>query len=261
MTQLPELENSAPAGDRTQAAGPGRGRRVLVADGGLHSVTAADQSVSDDQDLRREQQHRAVLEERARIARDLHDHVIQRLFGTGLGLVALAAIDPEHAEVIERHIAEIDAAIADIRTAVFTLNTSHHPTSARHRLLDVVTDLTPNLAARPRLRFAGPIDLVLTGALADDVIAVVRETLTNVSRHARARTALVDIAVTENEVTVIVDDDGVGVNTAATRSSGIASLAERARGHGGTFALEARQTGGTRARWNVPLSPLGKAAE
>jgi signal transduction histidine kinase len=195
----------------------------------------------------------AVIEERARIARDLHDHVIQRLFGTGLGLVALAAIDPEHAEVIDRHVAEIDAAIADIRTAVFTLTTPTNSTSARHRLLDVVTDLTPNLAAPPRMRFAGPIDLILTGRLADDVIAVVRETLTNVSRHARARTAMVDISVTENEVTVTVEDDGIGVNKAITRASGIASLAERARGHGGTFALEPRHAGGTRARWHVPL--------
>jgi signal transduction histidine kinase len=195
----------------------------------------------------------AVTEERARIARDLHDHVIQRLFGTGLGLVALAAIDLEHAEVIDRHVAEIDAAIADIRTAVFTLTTPTNSASARHRLLDVVTDLTPNLAAPPRMRFAGPIDLILTGRLADDVIAVVRETLTNVSRHAHARTALVDISVTESEVTVIVEDDGIGVNKAITRASGIASLAERARGHGGTFTLEPRHAGGTRARWHVPL--------
>jgi signal transduction histidine kinase len=198
-------------------------------------------------------EHGAVLEERARIARDLHDHVIQRLFGTGLGLVALAAIDPEHAATIDRHVAEIDAAIADIRTAVFTLNPRPLLGSARHRLLDVLTDLTPNLATPPRVRFAGPIDLVLTGGLADDVVAVVRESLTNVSRHARARTAHVDIAVSEAEVTVTVDDDGVGVNRAATRSSGVASLAERARGHGGTFVLEPRHTGGTRARWHVPL--------
>lgn len=199
-------------------------------------------------------EHLAVVEERARIARDLHDHVIQRLFGTGLGLVALAAIDPEHADVIDRHVAEIDAAIADIRTAVFTLTGPAHSPSARHRLLDVVTDLTPSLAAPPRIRFAGPVDLILTGGLADDVIAVVRETLTNVSRHARARTAMVDISVTESEVTVTVDDDGVGVNEAITRASGIASLGERARGHGGTFALEPGHAGGTRARWHVPLS-------
>lgn len=197
----------------------------------------------------------AVVEERARIARDLHDHVIQRLFGTGLGLVALAAIDPEHAETIDRHVAEIDAAIADIRTAVFALGPRRHLGSARHRLLDVVTDLTPNLATPPRVRFAGPIDLVITGGLADDVIAVVREGLTNVSRHARARTTLVDVAVNEAEVIVTIDDDGVGVSRTATRASGTASLAERARGHGGTFVLEPRHSGGTRARWQVPLEP------
>ncbi|MGV8909664.1 MAG: sensor histidine kinase [Propionicimonas sp.] len=223
------------------------------------AMITADPIVRVDEDLRTAREQFAVLEERARIARDLHDHVIQRLFGTGLGLVALAAIDPEHAEALERHIAEIDAAIADIRTAVFTLNTRAHSTSARHRLLDIVTDLTPSLATPPRMRFAGPIDLVLTGGLADDVIAVVREALTNVSRHARARTALVAIAVTDFDITVTVDDDGVGVNPHATRTSGVASLAERARRHGGTFSLEPRHAGGTRARWHVPLTLTSEA--
>jgi len=226
----------------------------------MGAIITADQRASVDDDLRTAREQFAVLEERARIARDLHDHVIQRLFGTGLGLVALAAIDPEHADALERHIAEIDAAIADIRTAVFTLTTRPHSTSARHRLLDIVTDLTPSLATPPRMRFSGPIDLVLTSGLADDVIAVVREALTNVSRHARARTAIVDIAVSETEVTVTVDDDGVGVDPAATRSSGVASLAERARRHGGTFVLEPRHGGGTRARWHVPLTLSNEAA-
>ncbi|WP_298227862.1 GAF domain-containing protein [Gryllotalpicola sp.] len=206
---------------------------------------------------RLDRQRLDVIEDRGRIARDLHDHVIQRLFGTGLGLQSLIAADPAHAEAIARHVAEIDAAIGDIRTAVFTLKSGSisDATRVRHRLLDVVAELTPSLAAPPRITFAGPVDLMLTGDLADDVVAVVRETLANVARHARAGTTVVDVAVSDLAVTVTVDDDGIGLDPASTRSSGTANLAARAEGHGGTFALERSPAGGTRARWHAPLSP------
>jgi signal transduction histidine kinase len=256
VAQLPRCSDILPGDDFGRADTPGPELHVVDPAVGFVDLAEAGPAVAEGLDPPIIQEHLVVLEERARIARDLHDHVIQRLFGTGLGLVALAAIDPEHAEAIERHVAEIDAAIADIRNAVFTLVTRPYSTSARRRLLDVVTDLTPSLFAPPRIRFAGPIDLILTGRLADDVIAVVRESLTNVSRHARAGLAEVHVAVTEHEVTVTIDDDGVGLGKAGTRASGTASLAERARGHGGTFALVPRHTGGTSARWHVPLPPL-----
>src|SRR6185437_13764735 len=83
-----------------------------------------------------------VVDERSRIARDLHDHVIQRLFATGLGLQALASADPAHAVELDRRAMEIDAAIADIRTAIFALRGRGSATIlARHRLLDVVGEL------------------------------------------------------------------------------------------------------------------------
>lgn len=195
-----------------------------------------------------------VIEDRARIARDLHDHVIQRLFGTGLGLQALAMQAPQHARAIDTHINEIDAAIADIRTAIFTLRPSSSE-SARRRLLDVVAEMTSILLPAPRISFAGPVDLIVTGGLADDVVAVVRESLVNVARHARADTADVDITVSSSGVIVTVDDDGIGLPSQLSRASGTANLAARARALGGRFALESRTSGGTRARWCVPLQP------
>lgn len=202
---------------------------------------------------RADRQRLDVVEDRARIARDLHDHVIQRLFGTGLGLQTLAAIDPAHAEALDAHVAEIDAAIADIRTAVFTLRSRGTSESTRHRLLDLVTELTPALGATPRMAFAGPVDLILTGTLADDVVAVVREALSNVARHAHASSTVVDITVTREAVTVTVDDNGVGVPPRSQRSSGTANLAARAQAYGGRFTLEPRTPTGARARWDVPL--------
>lgn len=200
-----------------------------------------------------------VIEDRARIARDLHDHVIQRLFGTGLGLQALATRAPQHAGAIDTHISEIDAAIADIRTAIFTLRPSNSE-SVRRRLLDVVTEMTSILLPAPRITFAGPVDLIVTGGLADDVVAVVRESLVNVARHARADTADVDVTVSSSGVIVTVDDDGIGPPSQLPRASGTANLAARARALGGRFALESRTSGGTRARWCVPLRPTTGAA-
>ncbi|MFF5626167.1 GAF domain-containing protein [Microbacterium sp. NPDC012755] len=193
-----------------------------------------------------------VIEDRARIARDLHDTVIQRLFGAGLGLQALAASLPTHAAAILAHVDAIDAAIADFRTAIFSLQTSPGD-SVRHRVLDVVTDLTPSLAAMPRLAFDGPIDLLVTGVIADDVVAVVREALSNVARHAQAATVEVSVSATPSEVTVTVRDDGKGMPDGPSRSSGTANLAARARNHGGAFVIESGSTGGVLVRWRVPL--------
>lgn len=206
---------------------------------------------------RTDRQRLELIEDRARIARDLHDNVIQRLFGTGLGLQALAAKIPAHAESIAAQVGEIDAAIADFRTAVFTLQASD-PGSVRHRLLDVANELAPLLENSPRIAFAGPVDLLVTGTLADDVVAVVRESLSNIARHARATVAEVGVSVSDSHVTIVVDDDGVGIPAQLPRTSGTANLATRAHKHGGVCQIEARSTGGTRVRWHVPLETSAK---
>ncbi len=206
---------------------------------------------------RADRERLGLVEERGRIARDLHDHVIQRLFGAGLSLQAIAAASPVFADRIAREVDTIDAAIGEIRTAIFALSRrGNGSTSVRHRLLDVVAEVTPSLMNPPRLAFSGAIDLLVTGTLADDLVAVVREGLTNVVRHAHATTTEVELIVTDDSVSVVIADDGVGIPAALTRSSGTANLATRAAKLGGTFSMASRDGGGTRLAWTAPIDAL-----
>jgi signal transduction histidine kinase len=205
---------------------------------------------------RADRQQLDLVEDRTRIARDLHDHVIQRLFGSGLGLQALASNAPEPLRAgISEQVDAIDAAISEIRTAVFALTsrTTAAPT-LRHRVLDVVSSATPGLASVPRLTFGGAVDLVVDGPLSDDVVAVVREGLSNVARHAAARTVDVAITVSGDFIEVSIDDDGSGMPTGARRSSGTKNLAKRATSRGGSMELAARPGEGTRLLWSAPLA-------
>ena len=204
---------------------------------------------------RADRERLTLVEDRSRIARDLHDHVIQRLFGTGLSLQAIAARNPGAADGIAAQVDAIDAAIGEIRTAIFAL--ASRPASGgalRHRVLDVAADAAPGLANPPLVTFSGAVDLLVTGELADDVLAVVRESLANAARHADASRTEVAVAVDDDTVVVTVDDDGVGLPAGARRASGTRNLDDRARARGGSFDLAPRDGGGTRARWTVPVA-------
>jgi signal transduction histidine kinase len=205
---------------------------------------------------RADRQRLELAEDRNRIARDLHDHVIQRLFGAGLGLQALASTAPEPIRLgIAEQVDAVDAAISEIRTAVFALTsrTTAAPT-LRHRVLDVVTAATTGFSSIPRLTFGGAVDLLVDGSLSDDVVAVVREGVSNVARHAGARTVAVAITVDADAVEIVIDDDGSGLPAGARRSSGTKNLAKRASSRGGTMYLTARAGGGTRLLWTAPLA-------
>lgn len=211
---------------------------------------------------RRDRQRLELADERGRIARDLHDHVIQRLFGAGLSLQALGARFPSAESALSDQVDAIDAAIAEIRTAVFALTSRRsNPTgTARHRVLDVVSEMSEPLGSTPQLTFRGPVDLMLTDGLADDVLAVVRECLANVVRHAAADATEVSIVVGDHDIQVEVTDDGSGISPHAARRSGTGNLADRARRRGGDFSLAPREGSGTRAVWRAPLtSPRSRA--
>src|SRR5205085_2567389 len=119
---------------------------------------------------RADRQRLELADERSRIARDLHDHVIQRLFGTGLALQSLAASDPSHEAQLQQQVDAIDSAIAEIRTAVFALSPRRAAEggSLRHRVLDTANELADSLGTAPRITFAGPVDLLIRGEFADD---------------------------------------------------------------------------------------------
>ncbi|TPX03024.1 histidine kinase, partial [Schumannella luteola] len=168
---------------------------------------------------------------------------------------AVGARNPGAAEAIAAQVDAIDAAIGEIRTAIFALAPrTGGEGRLRHRLLDIATDAAPGLANPPLVTFAGPVDLLVSGELADDVLAVARECLANAARHADASRVEVAVSVDDDLVVVTVDDDGVGLPEGARRASGTRNLEERARLRGGGFELGPRPGGGTRARWSAPVS-------
>lgn len=201
-------------------------------------------------------QRLAVLEDRGRIARDLHDHVIQRLFGAGLSLQAVAgSVDAASAARIQEQVTALDSAIAEIRTAIFamTAGADANRPGLRHRVLDLVTEVSGSLASPPRLVFSGAVDLLVPEEIVDDVVAVVREGLANVARHARATSTVVTVGAGDGSLTIEITDDGVGIDPAVTRSSGTGNLAERATARGGRFDLIPQEPRGTMLAWTVPL--------
>ena len=154
---------------------------------------------------------------------------------------------------IQGVIGQLDDTVRDIRTTIFDLHTTdsaEHPDSTRRRVLDVVTQ-TAGESLRPTVRMSGAVDSLITGGLAADVEAVVREAVSNVARHSGAAHVTVTLDVAD-EIVVEVVDDGQGIDERAARS-GLRNLEERARLRGGTASVERLPDGGTRLRWCAPL--------
>jgi signal transduction histidine kinase len=196
----------------------------------------------------------ALLHDRERIARDLHDTVIQRLFATGLGLQGLARMvdEVEVADRIQGAVDDLDGTIREIRRVIFELQAHERGNlSVRVRVLALAAEVTPTLGFEPRVHFDGPIDTIVGPALAEHLLAALRELLSNVTRHARA--TAVEIRVRAGlEVTLTVIDDGAGLEGARGTGRGIANLAERAKSLGGSFTLRPGVEQGMVAVWSVP---------
>ncbi|MEU1205216.1 GAF domain-containing sensor histidine kinase [Nocardia sp. NPDC005825] len=195
-----------------------------------------------------------VLTDRDRIARDLHDHVIQRLFAAGLSLQGTVA-RARSAEIrgrISDVINDLQDVVQEIRTSIFDLHGgSDTSTRLRQRIEEVIRKHTADTGLRTSLRISGPLSVV--GAdLADHAEAVVREAVSNAVRHAKADTVTVTIDVSD-DLTVLIADDGRGIPANVT-ASGLQNLAWRAEQMGGTFAFGGNPDGpGTLLRWAVPL--------
>jgi signal transduction histidine kinase len=237
------------------------GRSFTEADLEMAFAFAAQASIALEIVRAREDRKRAeTTRDRARIARDLHDHVIQRLFGAGLSLQAVSAtVDPAASEAIETQIDVIDAAIKDIRSAIFALGSGDRrgKKSFRDRILDVVAEVSDSWPMPVRVAFMGALDNVIAGRLDDDLVAVVRELLTNIAKHADAETASVVVQIVDDRVELTVSDDGVGIAEGVVRS-GLANVTERARLRSGSCDIvSSRQPGqsGTVVHWRVPLEP------
>jgi Signal transduction histidine kinase len=205
-------------------------------------------------DARSDRQRMLLLEERARIARDLHDHVIQQLFAAGLELQSMQGeLGPGPLGARLQDLVDgLDTTIAQIRTIIFAL--SHRADAeagVRQQLLDVADQVNGGLAQPAALTFSGPVDLIVADGLREDVVAFVREGLTNVARHAQAKTAMVSVTATFDRLTITIEDDGVGIGD-SPRRSGLLHGSERAARHGGTMQIESGDDG-TRLTWSVPV--------
>jgi signal transduction histidine kinase len=205
---------------------------------------------------RAEQRRRfELVAERERIARDLHDHVIQRLFAVGLSLQGQEsrATDPVLRDRLEQSVQQVDESIRDLRSSIFDLRTATAAggrKNLRRRLLDIAAgagDGGPTVS----VHIDGPIDTLVPPALAEQVEAVVREAVSNAVRHSGGRTVTVTVTARE-DLDITVTDDGVGIPDGVPRS-GLTNLADRAATWGGSFAVAASAAGGTTVHWAAPL--------
>lgn len=192
----------------------------------------------------------ALLEDRDRIARDMHDHVIQRLFATGLSLQSTSRLT-DHPTVRRRlneAVDNLDAAIKDIRQTIFELHRAEPSRELREEFTELVRESTQALGFAPDLVVDGSLD-ALSAELEADLVAVVREALANVVRHAHASTVSVRVTI-DDTIHIEVADDGVGASPAAPQS-GLANLRQRAESRGGSMTLRARTPRGTALVWEA----------
>jgi signal transduction histidine kinase len=254
MMALPLLATKRSRGAVLVARVPGR-RRFNEADLDIATTFAQHAAVALElADARADQQRMMLLEDRDRIARDLHDHVIQRLFAAGLTVQSMAAGvgTDSGASRLNRVVDDLDDTIRQIRTTIFELRGPLAPQSStvRSQVVGVADEVAPALGFSPALRFTGAVDTIVPDDLAADLIAVVREALSNIARHAHASAAEVEVTATPAELTVDVTDNGVGIGE-SRRRSGLANLARRAERYGGSLTLPEHE--GTHLRWTIPL--------
>jgi signal transduction histidine kinase len=201
----------------------------------------------------------AVVEDRERIARDLHDTVIQRLFATGLslqGTLRLISGDPEAAiGRVESAIDDLDLTVKHIRTAIFGLEmTQSAASSVRGRVQSVMREAVEPLGLEPRLLLDGPLDTAITEPVAAELVATLQEAVSNVARHAHASQVHVEVIATDDQLRLRVIDDGTGPPTEDTlRGHGLRNMAARADKLGGELELRTAEGGGTILEWRVPL--------
>jgi PAS domain S-box-containing protein len=196
----------------------------------------------------------AMLQDRERIARDLHDMVIQRLFAAGMSLQAVQgqAQPPAVAERIASTIDELDSTIRELRSAIFQLGQQTEHRSLSAQLTELVHDRSRHLGFEPELHIVGDIDR-LPDFLADQLVATVTEGLSNVVRHAQATEASIRIEQEGDRLLLTISDNGLGLPEAPQRAGGLSTMGWQAAELGGSCTVERNDPAGTRLVWHVPL--------
>jgi signal transduction histidine kinase len=202
----------------------------------------------------RDAERLVVLEDRDRIAKDLHDTVIQRLFATAMTLMTAIKITekPEVASRVQRAVDDLDETIRQIRSTIFALQVAPGgERSLRTRILAITDGTAESLGFAPAVRLEGLLDTVVSDEVGEQLLAVLHEALSNVARHAHARRVSVSVDVGDHLVLRVVDD-GVGIPPGGRRS-GLRNMAQRAQDLGGSFEARDRDGGGSVLEWRVPL--------
>lgn len=201
----------------------------------------------------------SLVADRERIARDLHDTVIQRLFAVGLELQSvLPMTSGEVGKVVDAAIDDLDDIIHEVRTAIFALEPApHHPASLGGRVHEVCVEASPALGFAPVLSVTGLLDEVVTEGVAAELLATVREALANVAHHAGATRCTVTVAAGDDLLLQVVDD-GTGLGRWARHAPGhgLADMTARAEVLGGSLSTEPAPGGGVALTWRVPLAPV-----
>jgi len=207
-------------------------------------------------DKNRAQRELAVFEDRDRIARDLHDHVIQRLFATGLSLQSTLRRSADSATQarIQQAVDDLDTTVREIRTAIFDLHTSGEGDAGglRRRLLDTAAEAAAGSGIAPTVRIAGAVDTLVPPEVGVHAVAVVREAVSNAIRHGSPQEVVLTVEAGA-DLTVDVRDDGSGIDPEVARS-GLLNLDGRARECGGELHVRRDGASGTRLTWRVPLT-------
>jgi len=229
---------------------------------GGHFVIAAIRDVTerleDQRRLNAAHEQLALVGERERIGRDLHDVVLQHLYGMGLSAQAIAtSADPTTAGKLEAVVDEVDHIISEVRTIVFTLGPGGRRGALGQELTDVVAQASRVLGFTPALRIEGPVETLLSDEVRTEMVASMREALGNVARHARATHASVVIGIVGEQVVMTVVDNGVGPpedESAKLGGHGLNNLMSRAVAFGGSCTLTRRdpsEGSGAVLRWTA----------
>jgi signal transduction histidine kinase len=202
----------------------------------------------------------AVFEDRDRIARDLHDLVIQRLYASGMKLQGtLPMIDrPAAEERVSSVVDDLDMTINDIRQAIFALQARGTAAPVlRDQVMDVIEEMTEPMGMTSSLRLTGHLDDGVPADIGEDMLHALREALSNAARHGKATSTEVSIGA-GSELSLLVRDNGSGISD-TSRRSGLANLARRAEHHGGTLTVGPADNGGTELHWRAPLPGHGSS--
>jgi len=202
--------------------------------------------------LRRNESRLRVLQDRERLARDVHDIVIQRLFAAGMGLQAVVgSITDAHVEQrVSDTVDELDRTIADLRVAVFELTNASASTVAE-QIDEVIEHAAVHLTFAPRIVIDGDVDSI-PAELCEHLVPVLTEALSNVARHACAATVTIALRIDSENISLTVTDDGVGIRSTGARGNGLDNLAARAHQVGGTICIDSHPDTGTTLTWTTP---------